>query len=230
MYLSAPKGFRDPAEIRARDALAAVQVSAQPLNRYCRELHERLPDAITDDGTVLSPFVPEFDPADAGICARVLFVAESPGPKTNPANGGSGYISADNNDESAKMCWTVRDEVGLGETEAAHWNTVAWYLGTAAVKPNQRTVREGVGELRRLLPLFHRLEGIVACGGFAKKAMVRYGQRDGKEFDGLWVIGVPHPSPLAMNRPHLRAEFVEGLVEARRRLGSRVDCGEHPRV
>lgn len=46
MYLRAPKGFRDPAAIRARDALAAVQVSAQPLNRHCRELRERLPDAI----------------------------------------------------------------------------------------------------------------------------------------------------------------------------------------
>jgi hypothetical protein len=43
--------------------------------------------------------VPKFDPLDAGIDARVLFLFEKPGPRTVGQNG-SGFISRNNDD-----CW-----------------------------------------------------------------------------------------------------------------------------
>src|SRR5579872_4039607 len=47
--------------------------------------------------------VPNFDPLDAGVDARVLFLFEKPGPKTakDGRRKGSGFISRDNDDGTA---------------------------------------------------------------------------------------------------------------------------------
>ena len=62
------------------------------LNEYVRELRNEFPKY----------YVPDFDPNNGGIHAKVLFLFEKPGPKTDPKNKGSGYISQDNDDETAK--------------------------------------------------------------------------------------------------------------------------------
>ena len=45
--------------------------------------------------------VPFFDTFDGGVNAKVLFLLEKPGPKSS-TSGGSGFISRDNNDETAR--------------------------------------------------------------------------------------------------------------------------------
>ena len=62
------------------------------LNEYVRELRNEFPKY----------YVPDFDPNNGGIHATVLFLFEKPGPKTDPKNKGSGYISQDNDDETAR--------------------------------------------------------------------------------------------------------------------------------
>ena len=47
-------------------------------------------------------YTPNFDPNDGGINAKILFLFEKPGRKTDPSYGGSGYISLDNKDETAR--------------------------------------------------------------------------------------------------------------------------------
>jgi len=45
--------------------------------------------------------VPDFDPTEAGTNARILILLEAPGPRATKARGGSGFVSADNNDGTA---------------------------------------------------------------------------------------------------------------------------------
>lgn len=229
MYLTAPRGFRDRTQVQLRERLAETAASVQPLLGYTRDLAERK-SRLVPGSPLTHAFVPQFDPAEAGVCARVLFLLEAPGPKTNPVNGGSGFISVDNNDQSAENFWRARDATGITEVEATHWNTVGWYLGNSRMKPTAAMRAEGAAELRdRLLPLFHRLDGVVAVGQHAQDAMRRY-QRLGAGLQFDWIEEIPHSSPLALNQKGKRDEFLAGLRRVRERLGSVTACTEHPRT
>ena len=62
--------------------------------------------------TGIPTVVPHFDPAEAGVRTRVLCVFEAPGPMTNACNKrpGSGFISADNNDQAMSLLLHSRDD------------------------------------------------------------------------------------------------------------------------
>jgi hypothetical protein len=53
--------------------------------------------------------VPDFDPLDGGVAAKVLFLMEKPGPMTDDTarsgRVGSGFISRDNDDPTAEAIW-----------------------------------------------------------------------------------------------------------------------------
>jgi hypothetical protein len=157
MFLSEPRGFRDPAVVAARRAMLETVQTVQPLRAYSADLMERR--------RLRQPTieVPDFDPADAGVEARVLLVFEAPGDRTVATLNGSGFISSDNDDESARAIWTARNDEGM-HTGVASWNIVPWFLGPGDVAPGADEVRQGALELRRLLPLFDRLEAVVLCG------------------------------------------------------------------
>lgn len=203
--------------------------SAQPLMAYKEALTQR------QSRKHPNVFVPDFDPAEAGICARVLFVFEAPGPKTKPSEGGSGFISVDNNDPSAATIWQLRKDADIREYEATHWNTVGWYMGDPTVKPNAQQRAEGIRELRDLTVLLHRLDVIVAGGRIAQDAFTTAAKRNGwpkwsfqtsagKE---LPVIPVPHPAGQAMAQKGLRKELSDGLLRVRQLLGPPQQCREH---
>ena len=61
----------------------------------------------------------------------MLCVFEAPGPMANAGNKqpGSGFISADNNDQTAENDWLLRNETGLTEDITLNWNIVPFYLG-----------------------------------------------------------------------------------------------------
>ncbi len=228
VYMHEPRSFRDPAQIKLRESVGASSPTVQPLRAYTRDLAQRK-SGRGPDGVLMKAFVPQFDPAEAGICARVLFLLEAPGPKANPANGGSGFISVDNNDQTAENFWRFREAAGISEVEAVHWNTVGWYLGASRVKPTAAMRAEGAVELRdNLFPLFHRLEGIVAVGKHAQDAMQRY-RKLTPVSRTMWEENIPHSSPLAFNRPHNRANFAAGLDRVRERLGPVTECPTHRR-
>ena len=117
--------------------------------------------------------VPDFDPADAGVSARVLLLFESPGDKTLAGPNGSGFISADNDDETAKNVWEARDAEGMHEGVAA-WNIVPWFLGIGDKSASAEEVGQGAMELRLLLPIFADLEAVVLCGAGAKSGWKRF--------------------------------------------------------
>ncbi|MGV8881138.1 MAG: uracil-DNA glycosylase [Rhodoglobus sp.] len=157
--------------------------------------------------------VPHFDPDEAGIEARVLVLLEAPGPMTNADNSrpGSGFISADNDDQTAENCWTTRNEVGL-RSGTLHWNIVPWYLGPASKKPNVAELGQGAMELRSLLGLLPRLSAVVLSGRFAQ---VGWNKHVAPFVDDRFrVIETWHPSPLSLNSPGRRAEFRSALEQA----------------
>lgn len=161
--------------------------------------------------------VPAFDPAEAGTSAQVLVLHEAPGPMTNATGprAGSGFISVDNDDQTAENMWRLRAEVGLSEQVTLHWNIVPWYLGAASVKPNAQELRQGALELRRLLPLLPRLRIVVASGRHAQEGW----RKDVSPFvSDIRVIDTWHPSPLAMNQPGKRDEFRRALERAVRAI------------
>lgn len=154
---------------------------------------------------------PAFDPTDAGTEARVLFVLEAPGPRAN-AEKGSGFLSADNNDQTAANFWAVRKDSGL-VGGCLHANIVPWYLGAASVKPTPLELADGAVQLRYLINLLPKLDTVVLCGDYAREGWRRYvaGLFDGP---GPVVIETHHPSPQSLNFGTRRSEFTAALARA----------------
>ncbi len=132
--------------------------------------------------------VPDFDPLDGGIEARVLFLLEKPGPMTSPSrprHAGSGFISRDNDGATAETMRRVLLQAGLPRSDTVIWNVIPWWNGTIAVTTAERTA--GLQELRHLLALLPRLHTAVLVGRTAAQAR--------PILEGLRVLESAHPSP-----------------------------------
>jgi hypothetical protein len=145
--------LENPAEIRRR--LAPAQLFAPhvaPLNRVVERLRE-----LPEDGST----VPWFDPAGAGVDARVLVLGRDP---SRVAHATTGFISPDNPDPTAdNMSW-LRDEAGLRPTELIHWNVVPWFIGDRDEKGEARRSRPWLEKVLAFLP---RLEAVACFGELA---------------------------------------------------------------
>lgn len=174
--------------------------SVQPLREWARALSDRR-------GAV----VPQFDPAEAGVDAKLLFLQEAPGPMTNAGNRrpGSGFISVDNDDATAEAVWRARDASGLHDGFLA-WNIVPWYLGAASRKPTSREVAEGAQATLELLQLLPYLEVVALVGRYAQAGWKRH---VAPVIGELVTVDVWHPSPLSLNQPGRRAEFNDSIAE-----------------
>ena len=202
MFLDEPQGFRFPERVAERQAMLA-DASAQPLIEWKRALVTRRQTKQPDI------YVPDFDPAEGGIGARALLLLETPGPGTIPSEGGSGFISVDNNDMSAKHVWQIRDEVGLHEGVIA-WNIVPWVLGRGDGKPTPADLAQGAMETRRLMQTLPDLAVVAVCGTAAQRGWDKHVQPY-LDKDGPVVIPTWLPSQLAFNQPGKKEQFTEVL-------------------
>lgn len=200
--MDSPRTLANPAVVAARKELLKSEPRVQVLREWADELVERR-------GVV----VPYFDPAEAGVEARVLFLLEAPGPMTHEGNvrPGSGFISVDNNDLTAENTWRARDEAGLAAGALA-WNMVPWYLGPASRKPTAAEVAHGALELRSLLSLLPALEAVVLAGRYAQAGW----RRHVAPFVGSAVTTIEtwHPSPLSLNQPGHRDDYRRAVERA----------------
>ena len=194
-----PKILGDPAAVKAR--LAKLdEPHVAPLTAFVRKLRvERgRPDC-----------VPYFDPADGGVEAEFLFVLLSPGSKAI----GSGFISRNNPDETAKNIFTLTREAGIDRKRCVNWNVVPWYIGSSLKtgKPSALDRQKGLEALSQLIKLLPRLKTVVLMGNDAHRA--EWALRH--EFPDLQVVKTMHPSPLAVNnRPENRDLLREQLKAA----------------
>lgn len=183
-----------------------TEPSVQPLREWADEFSSRR-------GVI----VPQFDPAEGGVDAKVLFLLEAPGPMTNAGNArpGSGFISVDNDDATAENMWLARDAAGLHDGVLA-WNIVPWYLGVASVKPTSADRAAGADALRELLALLPYLEVIALTGQHAQNGWQKHLAAG---YDGAaTVVDIWHPSTQSLNQPGRRyafnssVKFIAGLV------------------
>ncbi len=201
----APRTNKDPAELaRKRELLSAPH--AAPLAAHVERIRgERGADR-----------VPDFDPTEAGVEARILLLLEAPGAKATRERGGSGFVSPDNNDGTAENMWWLLREAGVDwGREVVTWNVVPWYIGSdRKIRPAESAdLLAGRPYIEELLGLLPSLQVVVLIGKPAAGGWARL------ELD-LPAVEAPHPSPQNLNtRPQFRPMIRDALVQARRVAG-----------
>jgi hypothetical protein len=177
---SAPRTMSDPS-VRQRRRAMLNEPHIRPLSEFVESLR-------TDPNSE----VPDFDPADGGVEATLLFLFEKPGPMTSAdARGrrvGSGFISRDNDDPTAEATFNFMALAGIRRSDTVLWNVVPRWNGTRKI--NATELAEGVTDLGRLLTLLPRVRGIVLVGRKAQRASPLI------EKTGISVFQSIHPSPL----------------------------------
>ena len=194
-----------PAETLAEPSALARRVAALgqprmlPLNRLVARLraeHGRVPD---------------FDPSDGGIDARLLVLLESPGPRI----GRTGFVSRDNPTGTAGNLRRFLDRAAIARADTLLWNTVPWVIhapGAPNRAPRRAEITAGLRELPSLLELLPRLLTIILAGRVAGRAL--HPLREAHAH--LRVVTMPHPSPTYVNTsPEVPARIAEALAEAR---------------
>jgi len=178
-----PKLLGDPAARAARcEQLGDSHIA--PLSVFVEELR-------VTAGPQAS--IPNFDPWDGGIHARVLFLLEAPGPKAVR----SGFVSRNNPDLTAKNFFELNRDAGIPRELTITWNVVPWYIGDGErIRAAKRQdVSSGTASLERLLNLLPSLRAVVLVGKKAQQAssLISRIRPD------VRVFYSPHPSPLFIN-------------------------------
>lgn len=153
-----------------------------PLAEFVQGLRRRFPEVE----------FPDFDPLGGGVNSRFLFLLEKPGPKTSRKGGGSGFISACNDDPTADAMWHFMRDAGIAIGESMHWNIIPGWDGTR--RYFSKDVRDGLPLLAELIALLPLLETVVLAGIPASRAAPAL------EEMGLNVIRSDHPGPMVRAR------------------------------
>ena len=153
-----PKAHRFP-EVVADKRRRVHDRDVAPLNRLVEQIN-------AGRGEHLAPW---FDPDGGGIGARVLFLLENLGRRATPARG-SGFISADNNDDAAANFFRMRDQAGLPRDQLVAWNVVPWYQPDGARTANaaRQDVTSALPWIVSLIRLLSELRLVITMGDRAR--------------------------------------------------------------
>jgi hypothetical protein len=137
--------------------------------------------------------VPEFDPLDGGVNARVLFLFEKPGPMTAERYG-SGFISRNNDDPTAEATFGFMEQAGIPRKLTVTWNVIPAWNGTRKITLQE--LRDGMKCLAELIMLLPTLRAVVLVGQRAAgvEACLK------EEHPHLQMFTSAHPSPLVRAR------------------------------
>ena len=122
----APRSLGNPA-VRQRRLGLLDRPHMRPLNDYVARLRREW-----EFGEI-----PDFDPLDGGIEAQVLFLFQKAGEQTVGSTG-SGFISRNNNDDTAEATFNFMHEAGIPRELTVTWNVVPWWNGTNKVSAVER--------------------------------------------------------------------------------------------
>ena len=113
--------------------------------------------------------VPNVDPNDGGVNAVALFLSETPGPRAV----GTGYVSRDNPDLSAKHMGEALDAAGFSRSDLVLWNVVPYCVSTEARNMNATAaeIKEAAPDTQVFIDTLPRLRVIVFCGLQAQRAI-----------------------------------------------------------
>ncbi|WP_375464881.1 uracil-DNA glycosylase [uncultured Methylobacterium sp.] len=193
-----PKSLADPAVLAARRALRGAAHVA-PLRA--------LADAIAAE---TGAPVPDADPLDGGVGARLLLLLETPG----PAIFRTGFVSQDNATGTAANLFRFLREAGIARRDTLIWNAIPWVIhaeGALNRAPRRSEVRAASPRLAPLLALLPNLAVVVLAGRVAGEARTALATLR----PDVPIIGVPHPSPTYVcTSPQVPARIRAGLHEA----------------
>ena len=167
----------DP-EVLAERAAARRAPHILPLTQWVEELRRR------------HDVVPDVDPFDGGIGARVLLLLETPGPGSAPLR----FVSRDNPTGTAANIRRFCEAAGLARTEMVLWNTVPWLIhepGARNRPPRRGEIAAGLANLPAFLACLPRLRVAVLAGRVAAEARPLLATTRPE----LLVLDMPHPSP-----------------------------------
>lgn len=199
-----PRTLADPSVKRSRMSLLNAPHIA-PLTEYVLTLRA------LGHGNV-----PYFDPLDGGIEAQLLFIQQNPGPKAIQ----SGFISRDNNDQTAQNSFEIFRETGIPRNFTVLWNIVPWYDSSKPPADRRNvTAHEleiGAQHLQRLLNLLPKLRTIVTVGRHATKTFSRaVASGEIRISAGAKLMSSHHTSQLSLNgAPGRRAQIIEVWKQA----------------
>lgn len=187
------------------DRLAYLnQPHIAPLSKFRLQLLKSLPNG---------SFVPNFDPIDGGIDARVLLLLETPGRVPRATK----FTSLDNPSDTSKNLRPMVISAGLERSDVLMWNLIPWDIGTERNVKATNSDHHSIGTpaLLRLLELLPRLRVIVFFGSSAQVALGDVGSRR----TDLLLLRSPHPSPTNLNtRPESRQRIAAALAAAAKAL------------
>lgn len=106
--------------------------------------------------------MPYIAPLYGGVEAEMLSILRDPGPMTNAALDGSGFLCLEDDDPAAELFATLLAEAGIAPSRMTPWNAYPWYINR---KPNTAELTAGHDPLRRLLGLLPRLRVVMLNGG-----------------------------------------------------------------
>jgi uracil-DNA glycosylase len=190
--------LKDPEELKKRIAMLD-QPHMTPLSIYLQKMKTELGSGYD---------TPMFDPCDGGINAKALFLLEAPGPKAV----GSGFISRNNPDPSAKNFNKLLLESGFNRREILLWNIVPWYVGSGKkIRPVRMSdIDQATPFLKELLSILSKLRVIILVGIKAQSARSRI-----SNITELPIVNSYHPSNLSLNSdPNRYSDILKSLYEA----------------
>ena len=194
----APKSLADPEALTARRALITAPHLA-PL----RALASRI---AAERGAP----VPDPDPLDGGVRARLLLLLETPGPMVLR----TGLVTRDGANGTAANLFRFLREAAISRADTLIWNVVPWLIhaeGALNRAPRRAETRAAEPYLGPLLDLLPRLAVAVLAGRFAGQAAPALADLR----PGLPMIAIPHPSPTYVcTSPEVPARIRRGLLEA----------------
>ncbi len=148
--------------------------------------------------------VPYFDPCDGGVEAKALFLLQDPGKKAIA----SGFISRNNDDQSAENQMKFQNAAGLNRTDTILWNVIPWRVEN--VTANDR--KEAVPYLRHLFAQLPRLRVVILGGVEAWKCRSII-----EDLTTVTILETYHTSNRGLNSQGNREEFIRTIVECYRK-------------
>ncbi|MDO3650915.1 uracil-DNA glycosylase [Nocardia mangyaensis] len=178
---------------------------------HVRPLNE-LADRIAVAEGIPVGFVPYVDPDIGGIHARALVLLDNPSTKAEAArNGGSGFLSLDNNDATARNCREAYLAHGIEWSSIVHWNVCPFPTGreNGASLASERD--RGARWTREFVEMCPNLEIVLCLGRAAEDGWRRAGIRRTDLY--LFPQGVPHCSQRGLASKAARQRFNETIAQ-----------------
>ncbi|MBF6352880.1 uracil-DNA glycosylase [Nocardia flavorosea] len=179
----------------------------------------RLADRIADAEAIPRGHAPYVDPDLGGVHARALVLLDNPSTKADAARtGGSGLLSLDNNDHTAKNCREAHAANGIEWSQVVHWNVWPFPTGRENGGSTAAERSRAVHWTREFVTLLPELEIVLCLGRAAEDGW----KRTGIHRDDLYVFpfGVPHCSRRGLATPAARQRFEAAITQLARLLPS----------